>query len=211
MSRWKYRFGERRTLRADGYPEACVGWRCYRLTAAPPAGRSGHDPDPWNGLGIPPDPPPRPASPQEAPGPVRPPCSHSEIPLHPLPPPLRIAGRASLPATGREECRTGRSCGADLTLQLKKKREKPARGAGRLLREAGKLSQRFRVPLRAFLRLLSGKIPKTALDPGRTSGINGALSAQRQLVSARRGQGRVRSPYAANVFHSAKAAERWAL
>ena len=34
-------------------------------------------------------------------------CSHSETPLHPLPPPLRFAGRASLPATGRGEVSHG--------------------------------------------------------------------------------------------------------
>ena len=100
MSRQKYRFGERQTLRAAGFPEACVGWPCWGLTAAPPTGRSGDDPDPWNDLGIPPGPPPRTGCPQEAPAPVRPPCLRSETPLHPLPPPLRIAGRASLPCNG---------------------------------------------------------------------------------------------------------------
>ena len=77
MSRQTYRFGERQTLRADGFPEACVGWPCSGLTAAPPAGRSGDDPDPWNDLGIPPDPPPRPAGPSEATGsgPAPPACA----------------------------------------------------------------------------------------------------------------------------------------
>ena len=37
---------------------------------------------------------------RRSPDPVRPPCLRSETPLHPLPPPLRIAGRASLPCDG---------------------------------------------------------------------------------------------------------------
>ena len=37
--RVEYRFGERQTPRAAGFPEACVGWPCSGLTAAPPAGR----------------------------------------------------------------------------------------------------------------------------------------------------------------------------
>ena len=39
MSRQKYRFDEDRTLRADSFPEACVGWPYSGLTAAPPTGR----------------------------------------------------------------------------------------------------------------------------------------------------------------------------
>jgi len=46
MSRQKYRFDEDRTLRADSFPEACVGWPCSGLTAAPPTGRSGDVPIP---------------------------------------------------------------------------------------------------------------------------------------------------------------------
>jgi hypothetical protein len=102
MSRQKYRFGERQTLRTDGFPEACVGWRCYRLTAAPPAGRSGDVPIPGTTWVSPPVLHPGRPTLRRSPEPVRPPCLRSEIPLHPLPPPLRIAGRASLPCDGTE-------------------------------------------------------------------------------------------------------------
>jgi hypothetical protein len=82
--------------------------------------------------------PPRPSTPDGEPsggprsGPA-PPARAGGPPLHPLPPPLRIAGRASLPATGRGECRTGTTCGANLTLsrsfcRLKTTRDRQKKG-----------------------------------------------------------------------------------
>ena len=98
--RVEYRFDEDRTLRTDGFPEACVGWRSYRLTAAPPAGRLPDEAVPGTTWVSPPVLHPGRPTLRRSPDPVRPPCLRSEIPLHPLPPPLRIAGRASLPCDG---------------------------------------------------------------------------------------------------------------
>lgn len=51
-----YRFGFASTLRAGGFPEACVRWPCSGLTAAPPAGRGRRATPSWNGPSIPLDP-----------------------------------------------------------------------------------------------------------------------------------------------------------
>ena len=90
-------------------------------------GQVGRRPDPWNDPGIPQVLHPGRRALRRPPIAVRPPCLHSEIPLHPLPPPLRIADRASLPCDG-----TGTIMGAASAMMVR-----DAEFLGRLAKSGG--------------------------------------------------------------------------